>query len=592
MEVSDTDRAILIALCRPYIESRKFPLPATDQQIREELGQQDIDLDDEALRQRLRELFTEFGADGVAPGQRRNELVERVYASGVLAPWGPGEVPARRWHERLRTRAGKIGAPRLAAGAGAVAVLVVVAALVVPKPAPGTGLIDAAAGADIGNIDPGLADTAAGTVRYCTGDDVANGQHKTAVRDFNQTYGPYRQGRAQRARPVGRSGLRAIQQLAARSVGCVRRPLLRRHVDGGLRSPGWLHELSSYIAPNKAQYVPPMLQAATVEERQWGVPKQADAGLLFYRKDLVDDPPCSWQDLYRDAAAGRGKLLRYQGRAYEGLTVNFLEMAYAAGAKDIVTPAGKANLNQQAEQDALNLMIAGIQRHAAPREVVLQQEEHNIRAFAKGKAIYMRNWPHAYARVLKCNPRLKGKIGVARLPGVEGRRVCERARRPHRRDLRVLEEPRGGAEARRLPDVELDHRARRGPVRARARAHGALGRPSGSEGAACLPGAEGRGLRRQAAPVGERLPELLERHLHEHQPSAYPGDLAGRRARRCRRPHPADPRRGPLSSGGTLVSPRPGARRRPRPDGRPPRAGSRAPRRTSLAADSPDRLKP
>ena len=420
MEVSDTDRAILIALCRPYIESRKFPLPATDQQIREELGQQDIDLDDEALRQRLRELFTEFGADGVAPGQRRNELVERVYASGVLAPWGPGEAPARRWHERLRTHAGKIGAPRLAAGAGAVAVLVVVAALVVPKPAPDPGSIDAAAGADIGNIDPGLADTAAGTVRYCTGDDVANGQHKTAVRDFNQTYGAT--VRAELSE-LGQSADQVYEQFSSlqrdRSGAC---DVLYSDVTwtADFARQGWLHELSSYIAPNKAQYVPPMLQAATVEERQWGVPKQADAGLLFYRKDLVDDPPRSWQDLYRDAAAGRGKLLRYQGRAYEGLTVNFLEMAYAAGAEDIVTAAGKANLNQQAEQDALNLMIAGIQRHAAPREVVLQQEEHNIRAFAKGKAIYMRNWPYAYARVLKRNPRLKGKIGVARLPGWKG----------------------------------------------------------------------------------------------------------------------------------------------------------------------------
>ncbi len=32
----------------------------------------------------------------------------------------------------------------------------------------------------------------------------------------------------------------------------------------------------------------------------------------------------------------------------------------------------------------------------------------------------MRNWPYAYARVLKRNPRLKGKIGVARLPGWKG----------------------------------------------------------------------------------------------------------------------------------------------------------------------------
>ncbi len=413
VEVSDVDRAILVALCRPYIEKRQFPVPASDAQIREELGQQGFELDDEALRLRLRQLFSEFGVDDhLPPGPRRIELVKRVEESGVL--WSD------TWSRRLLARARSVGVLRLAAGGVAAAALVAVVAIFLFDDSSDPDAIKAAPAADIGDIDPGLADTAEGTVRYCTGDDVANGQHKTAVADFNQTYGATVNAKLVE---LGESADQVYEKFGSlqrrRSGAC---DVLYSDVTwtGDFARQGWLHDLSSYVKPRKADYVPPMYEAATVEDRQWGVPKQADAGLLFYRTDLVRDPPRSWQELYEAAATEPGKLLRYQGRAYEGLTVNFLEMAYAAGAEDVVTPEGKANFNQQAEQEALALMISGIRTRAAPREVILQKEEQNIKAFAKGKALYMRNWPYAYDRILRRNPSLRGKIGVARLPGWDG----------------------------------------------------------------------------------------------------------------------------------------------------------------------------
>lgn len=420
MAVSDTDRVILIALCRPYIESRQFPIPATDQQILDELVQQGTELDAEALRLRLRQLYADFGVDGFPPGRRRGELVERVYASGELAPWSPDGADPKPWHERLGARVHVVGVRRLAAGAGAAAVVVTALVIALSWPSSDADAIEAAPGADISQIDPGLADTAEGTVRYCTGDDVANGQHTTAVKDFNETYGSTVRVELTELGESADQVYEKFRSLQRKQSGAC--DVLYSDVTwtGDFARSGWLHELTSSVKPRQAEFVPPMFQAATVQGRQWAVPKQADAGLLFYRKDLIAEPPSSWQELYEAASAGEGKLLRYQGRAYEGLTVNFLEMAFAAGAEDVVTPEGKANFNQQAEQQALALMISGIQTHAAPREVILQKEEQNIRAFAKGKAIYMRNWPYAYARILKANPGLKGKIGVARLPGWEG----------------------------------------------------------------------------------------------------------------------------------------------------------------------------
>jgi len=184
---------------------------------------------------------------------------------------------------------------------------------------------------------------------------------------------------------------------------------------------GWLYDLSPYVKPRLGGYVPAMRKAALFDGRYWGVPKQADAGLLFYNTDTVRTPPTTWQQLYRQAEQPPGDRLRYQGRAYEGLTVNFLELAYAAGATDIITPDHKAHINQPQAIAALQLMVDGIKDGAAPRDVLTQVEEDNLQAFAqsgRSGADFMRNWPYIYAK-LKNSRRyadIAGHVGVSPLP--------------------------------------------------------------------------------------------------------------------------------------------------------------------------------
>jgi multiple sugar transport system substrate-binding protein len=180
---------------------------------------------------------------------------------------------------------------------------------------------------------------------------------------------------------------------------------------------GWLVDLSRYRRERRKDedFVGTMLRAATVNGRIWGIPKQADAGLLYYRKDRVRRAPTTWQELYRQASAGPRPRLRYQGLAYEGLTVNFLEIARAAGATDVVTRDGKANIDQEPALRALRFMIDGI-GEAAPPDVLRQDEDRNRAAFEGGRADFMRNWPGYMAELLKNNPGLASKVATAPLP--------------------------------------------------------------------------------------------------------------------------------------------------------------------------------
>ena len=110
----------------------------------------------------------------------------------------------------------------------------------------------------------------------------------------------------------------------------------------------------------------------------------------------------------------------YQGAAYEGLTVDFLELAFANGGR-VLSDDGTASLFDSPEnREALELMVEGIRRGAAPRSVVTYMEEQARRAFESGNATFMRNWPYAYALGRRKGSNVRGDFAVAPLPAFEG----------------------------------------------------------------------------------------------------------------------------------------------------------------------------
>jgi hypothetical protein len=80
MSLSDSQRRVLVALCRPFKDSTGYATPAPNQQIAEELF-----LSVDAVKTHLRALFQKFGVEQLPQNQKRARLVELALQSGTVS---------------------------------------------------------------------------------------------------------------------------------------------------------------------------------------------------------------------------------------------------------------------------------------------------------------------------------------------------------------------------------------------------------------------------------------------------------------------------------------------------------------------------
>lgn len=80
VDLSTTQRRVLVALCRPYKDGSGFVSPATNQQIAEELF-----LSVDSVKTHLRVLFAKFGVGDLPQNQKRIRLVERAFYTGLVS---------------------------------------------------------------------------------------------------------------------------------------------------------------------------------------------------------------------------------------------------------------------------------------------------------------------------------------------------------------------------------------------------------------------------------------------------------------------------------------------------------------------------
>ncbi|MER9583994.1 ABC transporter substrate-binding protein [Mesorhizobium sp. M0276] len=202
----------------------------------------------------------------------------------------------------------------------------------------------------------------------------------------------------------------------------------------------WAPQLASQLVDLTAAtkdvvgaHFPSIIQSQTVNGKLVALPIFTDAPALYYRKDLLDKygakVPTTWKELAdtaklvmdRERAAGNRDIwgFVFQGNAYEGLTCNALEWVMSSGGGQIIEPDGSISINNPNAAAVLD-MARGWVGTIAPPGVLAYQEEESRGVWQTGNAVFMRNWPYAYALGNGGGSPIKGKFDVAPLPAGTG----------------------------------------------------------------------------------------------------------------------------------------------------------------------------
>ena len=190
-------------------------------------------------------------------------------------------------------------------------------------------------------------------------------------------------------------------------------------------SAGWLESLEGCINPeDRASFIPVTEKTDVFRRQLYAIPWDANIGLLYYRKDLLEkynlDAPHTWDDLVKAClkiSSGEhvyGYL--WQGKQYEGLVCNFVEFI-GSNNGGIIDDAGRIMVNSEQNKIALDFMHDLIWEYRISPQNTHSEliEESSRHLFQQGKGLFLRNWTYVW-ELCQEDPLMKGKVGVSLLP--------------------------------------------------------------------------------------------------------------------------------------------------------------------------------
>jgi len=186
-------------------------------------------------------------------------------------------------------------------------------------------------------------------------------------------------------------------------------------------SAGWIRPWTgaNAAAASKGVLAGP-LKTATYNGKLWAAPINSNTELLWYRKDLVPNPPKTWTQMIDDsiklAKEGKPHFIEEQGAKYEGLVVWFNSLVDSAGG-GIVGPNGKVTVGPSTKT-AAEIMKRLATTAAADPGLNTSQEGPGNSAFDSGSAAFQINYPFVWSGTQTTAPSVFKHMGYAPFPAV------------------------------------------------------------------------------------------------------------------------------------------------------------------------------
>jgi multiple sugar transport system substrate-binding protein len=184
---------------------------------------------------------------------------------------------------------------------------------------------------------------------------------------------------------------------------------------------GWIRPWTGANRTAATQGIlPGPVATASWKGKVYGIPDNSNTQLLWYRKDLVPNPPKTWGEMLADAVKlakqGKPHLIEVQGKQYEGLTVWFNSLVDSAGGQILQGPRTVAI--GSAAVKAANIIHDLANSPAADPGLSNSDETVARLGFETGTAAFELNYPFVYPSIQADNKKLAKVFGWTYYPSV------------------------------------------------------------------------------------------------------------------------------------------------------------------------------
>ncbi|MFW5891475.1 MAG: ABC transporter substrate-binding protein, partial [bacterium] len=165
-----------------------------------------------------------------------------------------------------------------------------------------------------------------------------------------------------------------------------------------------IQPLDSFMTEDKTNsYSESLLNTANYKENQYGLPRAYSTKTLFYRTDLIDNPPETWEELVEVAkevqANNEGIYgMGISGKKHVSTTSQFFNYLFQAGG-EVFDENGAPVINSEAGVKALQFYVDLYRKHELSPNPIEYNREELPTLFAEGKIAMFVSGPWAKSNI-------------------------------------------------------------------------------------------------------------------------------------------------------------------------------------------------
>ncbi|MFJ7728546.1 ABC transporter substrate-binding protein [Neobacillus sp. NPDC097160] len=207
--------------------------------------------------------------------------------------------------------------------------------------------------------------------------------------------------------------------------------LMLNNYIGQFGEGGQFEPLDSYMKKanfNLDHVIPAVAESVRYKKKVYAMPLDTSTHFLFYRKDLIPNPPKTWEE-YKEVAKKFTKSQNpdsptefgttFQGKRGETQPKEWYQYFWAMGG-EILDKNNKPTLNSESGVEALTFVVDNLRKEKiVPPDATTYEFPEVLSAFQNEKVAMAVEWNTAYPQMADANtsPKVSDKFAIADVPG-------------------------------------------------------------------------------------------------------------------------------------------------------------------------------